>query len=493
MSAPLIPSKALWLDPFRALKAAEQAQLGQAGVLALAVSTLDDLQASLEETGDSTENALAMVVLGLGNDVGLLEDTLALVSALANPVAVVCRVERRQLELAIAAFQKGAVHVLAADDFSPSAWHTAMQSVEKASIAAARASHSDTKTEATPKKSPISSEQAVRSVVYVDPVSRNLLALAQRVAQANVAVLIEGPTGSGKEVLARVIHESSNAAHGPFIGLNCAAMPEHMIEDMLFGHEKGAFTGAVKDHRGLFEQAQGGTLFLDEIGELPLQLQAKLLRVLQERTLVRLGGERSIQLDVRVVAATNKNLREAIGQREFREDLYFRLSTFKLRVPPLCERVGDILPLLARLLARHTQGTQVWRVSPAAQGLLMAYGWPGNVRELENVVQRAMVLCADHHIDTEHLMFDDMPDTALLSVAFDTESVQAPLEVSAPEVNPQGLQAAVKHSEQHLIRSAIETSNSRIEAAQKLGISPRTLRYKLAQLRESSPAQLVNA
>jgi len=493
MSAPLIPSKALWLDPFRALKAAEQAQLGQAGVLALAVSTLDDLQASLEETGDSTDNAPAMVVLGLGNDVGLLEDTLALVSALAKPVAVVCRVERRQLELAIAAFQKGAVHVLAADDFSPSAWQTALQSVEKASIAAARAPYSDAKTEATPKKSPISSEQAVRSVVYVDPVSRNLLALAQRVAQANVAVLIEGPTGSGKEVLARVIHESSNAAHGPFIGLNCAAMPEHMIEDMLFGHEKGAFTGAVKDHRGLFEQAQGGTLFLDEIGELPLQLQAKLLRVLQERTLVRLGGERSIQLDVRVVAATNKNLREAISQREFREDLYFRLSTFKLRVPPLSDRVGDILPLLARLLARHTQGTQVWRVSPAAQGLLMAYGWPGNVRELENVVQRAMVLCADHHIDTEHLMFDDMPDTALLSVAFDTESAQAPLEVSAAEANPQGLQAAVKHSEQHLIRSAIETSSSRIEAAQKLGISPRTLRYKLAQLRESSPTQLVNA
>lgn len=493
MSAPLIPSKALWLDPFRVLKAAEQAQLGQAGVLTLAVSTLDDLQASIEETGHTIDCSPVMVVLGLGTDVGLLEDTLALVNALAKPVAVVCRVERRQLELAIAAFQKGAVHVLAADDFSPSAWQTAMQSVEKASIAPVRAAHFDTKTEATAKKSPISSEQAVRSVVYVDPVSRNLLALAQRVAQANVAVLIEGPTGSGKEVLARVIHESSNAAHGPFIGLNCAAMPEHMIEDMLFGHEKGAFTGAVKDHRGLFEQAQGGTLFLDEIGELPLQLQAKLLRVLQERTLVRLGGERSIQLDVRVVAATNKNLREAIGQREFREDLYFRLSTFKLRVPPLSERVGDILPLLARLLARHAQVTQVWRVSPAAQGLLMAYGWPGNVRELENVVQRAMVLCADHHIDTEHLMFDDMPDTALLSVAFDTESAQAHLEVSAAEVNPQGLQAAVKHSEQHLIRSAIETSNSRIEAAQKLGISPRTLRYKLAQFRESSPAQLANA
>jgi two-component system response regulator FlrC len=340
-----------------------------------------------------------------------------------------------------------------------------------------------------------------------------LLALAQRVALAPVAVLIEGPTGSGKEVLSRVLHESSPASHGPFIGLNCAAMPEHMIEDMLFGHEKGAFTGAVKDHRGLFEQAQGGTLFLDEIGELPLTLQAKLLRVLQERTLVRLGGERSIALDVRIIAATNKNLRESIALREFREDLYFRLSTFKLRVPALAERRGDILPLIARLLGRHVRGTQGWSVSPAAQAQLLAYPWPGNVRELENVVQRAMVLCPDHHIDAAHLMFDDAGCEALMQCHFqapeatpDVPAVDLQLAQGVPanaaellamlhedDSATMPLQTAVKNNEHSLIRAALESSRSRIEAAEKLGISPRTLRYKLARLRDNSLSQLANA
>jgi two-component system response regulator FlrC len=259
----------------------------------------------------------------------------------------------------------------------------------------------------------------------------------------------------------------------------------------------------------LFEQAQGGTLFLDEIGELPLPLQAKLLRVLQERTLVRLGGERLIALDVRVVAATNKNLREAIGMREFREDLYFRLSTFKLRVPPLAERAGDILPLVARLLARHTRTAQTWSVSAAAQAMLLAHAWPGNVRELENVIQRAVVLCADHHIDVQHLMFDDMTDDAMLAAslhsvpatnepmadtpsALPTEPV-AMLVAQASDATaaPQGethlggpLHAAVMHNENQLIRMALESSRSRLEAAEKLGISPRTLRYKLARLRD---------
>jgi len=342
-------------------------------------------------------------------------------------------------------------------------------------------------------------------VVYVDPVSRNLLALAQRVAQANVTVLVEGPTGSGKEVLARVLHESSPAAAGPFIGLNCAAMPEHMIEDMLFGHEKGAFTGALKEHRGLFEQAQGGTLFLDEIAELALPLQAKLLRVLQERSLTRLGGERSIALSLRVIAATNKDLRQAIARREFREDLYFRLSTFKLRIPALTERKGDIFPLVSRLLARYQPSgvspASGWQVSAAAQAQLLAYAWPGNVRELENVVQRAMVLCADQKIDTQHLMFDDTGELQLGvgSVASGwAELLPSPVatahspDLSVPSdealIASKPLQAAVKHNEQHLIRTALESSDSRIEAAQKLGISPRTLRYKLARLRDTHPA-----
>jgi two-component system response regulator FlrC len=290
-------------------------------------------------------------------------------------------------------------------------------------------------------------------------------------------------------------------------------MPELMIEDMLFGHEKGAFTGALKEHKGLFEQAQGGTLFLDEIAEMPMHLQAKLLRVLQERSLMRLGGERLIALDVRVIAATNKNLREAIAQREFREDLYFRLSTFKLRVPMLQERPGDILPLVARLLARHASEGQAYRVSGQAQALLMSYAWPGNVRELENVVLRAMVLCPDHLITEEHLMFDDTPPTVpkvqapQIRAAVAQPSAQAmswgheaqhfvetDLSSLIPNNEPvqaamagRALHAGVKNSEQRLIQAALETTVTRNDAAKKLGISPRTLRYKLAKLKGTSP------
>jgi len=353
-----------------------------------------------------------------------------------------------------------------------------------------------------------------RSVVYVDPLSQHLLALAQRVAQANVTALIEGPTGAGKEILARVLHESSKRARGPFVGLNCAALPEHLIDDMLFGHEKGAFTGAHKDSKGLFEQANGGTLFLDEIGEMPLHLQSKLLRVLQERLLTRLGSEREVAVDVRIIAATNKDLRQAITAREFREDLYFRISTFKLRVPPLRERPGDILPLVSQLLVRHAKDTQ-FTLSLAAQKQLLTYPWPGNVRELENVVQRALVLCPDGQIDTMHLMFDDGTENSLLSnlsaqspiqsnlfvqefqntetfthtsTAFVkaennvglTESITNYLPPNNPAVN---LQEAVKSSEHQMILAAIQTTDSRMEAAAKLGISPRTLRYKLAKLK----------
>jgi len=481
-------TQAVWLDPFRVLGADALAQMRAFGLEVQVISTLDELQAGLAPA--------QLIVLGLGADTDLLQEIRALDEAQRRPI--VCRVERRNLEGAVAAMQGGACHVLAADDFSTVTWQAALRSAAAQRAKAAQASN-------TPAAHPLPQAvkmpylAALRSVVYVDPVSRNLLALAQRVAQANVTVLLEGPTGSGKEVLARVLHESSSAAPGPFVGLNCAALPEHMIEDMLFGHEKGAFTGAIKEHRGLFEQAQGGTLFLDEIGEMPLPLQAKLLRVLQERTLMRLGAERSIALDVRVIAATNKDLRQAIAQREFREDLYFRLSTFKLRLPPLRERQGDIMPLVARLLARHCVGAQAWRISPQAQALLLAYAWPGNVRELENVVQRAVVLCANQTIDVAHLMFDDAPLANLLAQTFEApapERLAATAEVSdalpgaaflvPPSEAGQGLQAAVKHSEQHVIRAAIETSESRIEAAKKLGISPRTLRYKLARLRDAA-------
>ena len=495
---------ALWLDPFRSLKPTEQTLLDQAGVSISMVRTFDELGSALKRRDIEP----ALLVLGLGSDIELLKEIWETFRNTHSKLVVICRVERKNLELAVAAMRHGACHVLAADDWSVEAWRDA--------LACANGRYEDLVLNARiPAVSPVQPRQlpsaaaprdAVRSVVFVDPVSIKLLALAQRVAQAQVTVLLEGPTGSGKEVLARVLHESSPSQGGPFIGLNCAALPEHMIEDMLFGHEKGAFTGAVKDHRGMFEQAQGGTIFLDEVGDLPIGLQAKLLRVLQERSLVKLGSERAVALDVRVIAATNKNLRLAIERREFREDLYFRLSTFKLRVPPVAERRGDILPLVARVLARHQRGDQAWTVSPAAQACLLSYEWPGNVREIENVVQRAMVLCPDRHIDAHHLMFDDAPDPAgMLDMLQELTEFPSPVELFSAEtksslayrdvdlVGRSKLQAVVKQSENHVIMSALETSKNRVEAAQKLGISPRTLRYKLAQLRDHSPGQMASA
>jgi two-component system response regulator FlrC len=302
------------------------------------------------------------------------------------------------------------------------------------------------------------------------------------------------------------------------VALNCATLPEALIDDMLFGHEKGAFTGAQGSHRGLFEQAQGGSIFLDEIGEMPLHLQAKLLRVLQERQLTRLGSERKIDLDVRVITATNKDLRQAMAQREFREDLYFRISTFKLRIPALRERPGDILPLAACLLQRLTPtGEAAYSVHPHAQAQLLSYPWPGNVRELENVMQRAMVLSSDRVIRGEHLMFDaplELPAAtpapmpmAQSMPALPAAPAAAPLAAhvaspwSAPGAAPYaavppvttttadddasalGLFDAVRHNELQLIMAAIQATSSRMEAARQLGISPRTLRYKLAKLK----------
>jgi two-component system response regulator FlrC len=329
-----------------------------------------------------------------------------------------------------------------------------------------------------------------------------------------------------------VLHESSPRAKAPFVALNCAAMPEHLIEDMLFGHEKGAFTGALKEHKGLFEQAHGGTIFLDEIGEMPMNLQAKLLRVLQEKKLNRLGGEATIDLDIRVIAATNKDLKLAIEQREFREDLYFRISTFRLRIQPLKDRPGDIVPLVAQSLARHVKGGVPFTVTAEAQLLLQSYPWPGNVRELENVVQRAVVLSGGRTISPAHLMFDDaqMDEQAMPHMFEEVPMAQAPAALAAPapapampsaaampasaapiyyspapvyaaapiETRPEiaapiDLDSAVKASELQVIMAALQSTDSRLEAAAKLGISPRTLRYKLAQMRTRGMHEGVSA
>jgi two-component system response regulator FlrC len=289
------------------------------------------------------------------------------------------------------------------------------------------------------------------------------------------------------------------------VALNCAAMPDNLIEDMLFGHEKGAFTGAHREQKVLFEQAQGGTLFLDEIGEMPMHLQSKLLRVLQERQLTRLGGQATIQLNVRIVAATNKDLKKAIVEREFREDLYYRIATFRMRLLPLSERPGDIIPLAMQCLLQHDN--KPWQLHPQAQAQLMQYPWPGNVRELENVMRRAMVLCTDHYITPGHLMFDDWLTPSAVSTGPD--SMTAPLD-TAPRLAELGtlpaplldraedtaigqaptaplatdLQSAVRMNEHQVILATLASTPSKTEAAKRLGISPRTLRYKMAQLRE---------
>ena len=300
--------QAVWLDPFSPLADTDRAQLDAAGISLQTVSTLGDLHVALRRAH--------VLIIRLGDNAELLGEVQTLIGQLGYRMPVICRVERRRMEVAVDAMRLGALHVLPADEWNTGLWADAVAALNVKA-------------------------QAPKSFVFVDPVSQQLLALAQRVAQTEVTALLVGPTGAGKEVLARVLHEASPRAKGPFVALNCAALPEHLIEDMLFGHEKGAFTGAHKEHKGLFEQAHGGTVFLDEIGEMPIHLQAKLLRVLQEKKLNRLGGEATIDLDVRLIAATNKDLRAAIDAREFREDLYFRISTFRLRIQPLRERIGD--------------------------------------------------------------------------------------------------------------------------------------------------------
>jgi two-component system response regulator FlrC len=307
-------------------------------------------------------------------------------------------------------------------------------------------------------------------LVAVDPRTRALVDLAGRVAANDVTVLITGESGSGKEVLARYIHRRSRRSAGPFVAINCAAIPDNMLEAVLFGYEKGAFTGAVQACPGKFEQAQAGTLLLDEISEMNLGLQAKLLRVLQEREVERLGGRRTVALDVRVLATSNRVLREEVAAGRFREDLYYRLNVFPLALPPLRERRADIVPLAERLLVRHARaaGRAAPRLSASAAERLLAHDWPGNVRELENLIQRALVLCAGDAIAEHDLSFETAP------------IAPAPAE---------GLGHDLRAREQQLILDALAAEGGRRkQAAERLGISPRTLRYKLARLREAGIA-----
>ena len=303
---------------------------------------------------------------------------------------------------------------------------------------------------------------------------KELMALADRVAATDATVLITGESGTGKEVLARALHARSARADGPFVAINCAAIPENMLEATLFGYEKGAFTGAHKRTPGKFEQAQGGTLLLDEISEMALDLQAKLLRVLQEREVEPLGGGRTVELDVRVLATSNRDMREEVAAARFREDLYYRLNVFPLHIPPLRQRPEDVAPLAERLLERSAgaSGSRPPRLSAAAAERLRAHDWPGNVRELDNIMQRAVILQSGPEIGPEDLHLEG-------AVAEARPRAEAP-----PAGAEAGLDEAVKRHEYERIRAAL-ARGSRKAAAEELGISPRTLRYKLARMREA--------
>ncbi|HEX6736370.1 MAG TPA: sigma-54 dependent transcriptional regulator [Azonexus sp.] len=320
-------------------------------------------------------------------------------------------------------------------------------------------------------------------VVAIDPASRDLFAIAGRVAQTDATVLLTGESGVGKEVVARYIHRHSGRRQGPFVAINCAAIPDSLLEATLFGYEKGAFTGAQQAQAGKFEQAQDGTLLLDEVTEMPMGLQAKLLRVLQEREVERVGGKKPVPLNIRIVATSNRDMAEAVAKGVFREDLYYRLNVFPVAIPALRQRREDIVAIGRHFVVDH--GGRLGRpgvaLSPAAEAALTAHDWPGNVRELEHVIQRALILSTGSLIGPEHLHLAPRP----------VGEKAAPPVVAVATPAPAGLPDGEKRADNmkdlerdHILRTLAEVGGSRKAAIERLGISERTLRYKLQQYRD---------
>lgn len=330
---------------------------------------------------------------------------------------------------------------------------------------------------------------AVMDVVASDPVSANLFGIAARVAQTDATVLLTGESGVGKEVVAQFIHRNSARNKGPFVAINCAAIPESLLEATLFGYEKGAFTGAQSAQAGKFEQAQDGTLLLDEVTEMPLALQAKLLRVLQEREVERVGGKKPVSLNIRIVATSNRDMAEAVRKGVFREDLYYRLNVFPILIPALRQRPADIVPLAHHFLVEHGAlvGRQGLNFSPEAEALLRSHAWPGNVRELENVVQRSMILAPGNLIGPEHLGLHAL---GLIPVAQPSSGGEAPVVEAVvgrdvPSSDPYKKVDNMRDLErEHILKTMVEVKGSRKAAVERLGISERTLRYKLKQYKE---------
>jgi DNA-binding NtrC family response regulator len=311
-------------------------------------------------------------------------------------------------------------------------------------------------------------------VLGEDPAFKQAMMALQRAAATDATVLLLGESGTGKELLARAVHQLSERAKGPFVAINCAAIPDALLENELFGHEKGAFTGAAARKVGKAEMAHHGTLFLDEIGDLPLPLQGKILRLVQERQFERVGGVQTLTVDVRVVAATNRDLRQAVAQKQFREDLFFRLSVLPIEIPPLRRRRGDVLPLAESFLDRYARemGRRQMRLSEQARAALVEHRWPGNVRELQNCLERAVILCEGSEIRPEHLRLGPSEGGPSLSDLID---LRQPLEQLSAR--------AASMAETEAIRLALsECGDDRAAAAARLGLSPAALSRRLKAL-----------
>lgn len=331
------------------------------------------------------------------------------------------------------------------------------------------------------------SAENLNGFVASAPSSVSVFALARRVANFNVSVLITGETGTGKECVAKYIHEHATGSDSPYIGVNCAAIPESMLEAILFGYEKGAFTGAVASVAGKFEQANGGTLLLDEIGDMPLALQAKLLRVLQEQEVERLGSHKKIPLDIRLIASTNKDLQLEIAEGRFRQDLFYRISVVPIHITPLRERQQDIIPLAQRFISKyHTFHQGKISLAEDARHALLSYDWPGNVRELENVIQRGLILCNGSEITAKDFGLTPVvqPQSAAIGIMPAWHETSHRSEGGAPaairNVKLHGRMAEY----QYIIDLLKRHQGNKSKTAQFLGITPRALRYRLASMRE---------
>jgi len=328
------------------------------------------------------------------------------------------------------------------------------------------------------------------SIVGTHPSVTRVLALARQVAPSKATVLISGESGTGKEMFARFIHAHSGRENAPFVAVNCAALPEHLLESELFGHEKGSFTGAISRKLGKFELASGGTLLLDEISEMALALQAKLLRALQEGEIDRVGGVETVKVDVRVLATTNRNLEQSVEKGEFRQDLFYRLNVIPLRLPSLAQRGDDVLLLADFFIRRLTReyGLGPLQLSTEARDWLMAHDWPGNVRELQNLMERAVLLAGAGPIRSMHFLLDGQewsPEINEAGEAAAPGALPMPSATSAVTIDADGRIPTIQEMEMHLIiKSLDKTAGNRTKASELLGISVRTLRNKLGEYRK---------